>query len=165
MIDNKDMELDKDTVINIPADLPPTPTKGEGAEQPPGYITANPITYSTIKEFRAIQKENPTEAEIVLWEYLRNKKLGYKIRRQHVIEDFIADFVCLSKRLIIEIDGRIHDFQKEYDAMRTFVLNEKGYKVIRFTNDEVLSNPQQVANEIKKHLHARPDSIKNEEPS
>ena len=94
----------------------------------------------------------------MLWEYLRNKKTGHKIRRQHVIGNFITDFVCLSKKVIIEIDGEIHNFQKEQDEQRTIRLNKLDYEVIRFTNAEVLNSPYQVAQKIKAFLNNRPDS-------
>jgi hypothetical protein len=90
--------------------------KTEGLSQP-GYITANPKNYLFIKEMR---------------DSLKNKKTGYKIRRQHIIENFITDFVCLSKKVVIEIDGKIHLQQKEYDELRTARLNELEYEVIRF---------------------------------
>jgi very-short-patch-repair endonuclease len=118
----------------------------------PGYITANPLTYRFILEFRQYLKNNPTQAEKVLWEYLRNKKIIYKIRRQHMIDDFICDFVCLRKKVVIEIDGKIHDFQKEYDEIRTAKLIEHGYDVIRFSNEEVLSSPNNIAQKIKSFL-------------
>ena len=86
---------------------------------------------------------------------MRNKKTGHKIRRQHVIDNFITDFVCLPKKVVIEIDGEIHIRQKEYDALRTNTLNEKGYKVIRFTNAEVFANPALVATKIKEILDSR----------
>lgn len=119
---------------------------------PPRYVTANPLSYGIIKAFREELKNNPTPAEKILWGYLRNKKTGYKIRRQHVIDDFITDFVCLVKKVVIEIDGKIHLSYKEYDELRTFRLNQKGYEVIRFTNEEVYSNPELVAQKIKQKL-------------
>ena len=91
----------------------------------------------------------------MLWEFLRNKKTGHKIRRQHVIDNYIPDFVCLSKKVIIEIDGEIHKFQKEQDEMRTSNLNKYGYEVIRFSNDEVMNSPDQVAQKIKIYLNNR----------
>jgi very-short-patch-repair endonuclease len=118
----------------------------------PGYITANPHTYKFIKEIRDELKSNPTEAELVLWEYLKSKKTGHKIRRQHIIDDFITDFVCLRKKVIIELDGKIHEFQKEYDEMRTYRLIELGFKVIRFKNEEVLEFPEKIALRIKDFL-------------
>lgn len=122
-----------------------------------GYITANPAHYKFIKEMRDVLKDNPTEAEKVIWEYLRNKKTGHKIRRQHIIDDFITDFVCLRKKVVIEIDGKIHLKQKEYDELRTAMLKESGYEVVRFRNEEVFANPQSVADKIKGLL----DNIKD----
>ena len=121
----------------------------------PGYVTADLYNYRYLKEIREELRENYTEAEKLLWKYLRNKKTGYRIRRQHIIDNFITDFVCLSAKVVIEIDGKIHLQQKEYDELRTSTLNEKGYKVIRFTSEEVLSNPEYVAIQIKETLDAR----------
>jgi predicted helicase len=140
----------------------PTPPK-EGLSQP-GYITANAKNYFLIKEMRDSLKDNPTEAEKVMWEYLRNKKTGYKIRRQHIIDDFITDFVCLIKNVVIEIDGKIHLQQKEYDELRTARLNELGYEVIRFTNEEVFANPELVTLKIKEKLDSKSDLQSDETP-
>ncbi len=118
----------------------------------PGYVTANPYTYHIIKEIRDNLKEKQTKEEEMLWLFLKNKKTGYKIRRQHIIDSFIVDFVCLSKKTVIEIDGKIHLKQKEHDWVRTLRLNELGYDVIRFTNDEVLEKPELVAWRIKEIL-------------
>ncbi len=137
--------------------------KKEGLSQP-GYITANPKNYFFIKEMRDSIKVNPTEAEKVMWEYLRNKKTGYKIRRQHILENFITDFVCLSKKVIIEIDGKIHLKQKEYDELRTLRLNELGYEVIRFTNEEVFANTEFVTLKIKEKLDSKIDLHNDETP-
>ena len=132
--------------------------EGWGGVRKPGYNTANPYTYPIIKDYRKKLKEHQTEAERFIWEYLRDKKTGHRIRRQHVIGDFIADFVCLSKKVIIEIDGKIHKFQKEQDDQRTIRLNNLGYEVIRFTNAEVLNSPYQVAQKIKTYLNNRQNS-------
>ena len=132
--------------------------KKEGLSQP-GYVTANPKTYKLIKEMRDSLKDNPTEAEKVMWEYLRNKKTGYKIRRQHIIDNFITDFVCLSKKVVIEIDGKIHLKQKEYDELRTAKLTELDYEVIRFTNEDVFTNPELVASKIKQKLDTKIDFL------
>ena len=94
-------------------------------------------------------RKNLTPAERKLWNVLRNRNLGnFKFRRQHPIGSFIADFYCAEVKLVIEVDGGIHAFQKEYDEMRTAWLEERGYHVVRFQNEEVLSNITQVANEI-----------------
>jgi len=139
-------------VTSIEADSLPF-GKGRGGVQRPRYITANPYTYPVIKDYRKNLKDHQTKAELVLWEYLRNKKTGHKIRRQHVIDNFISDFVCISKKVIIEIDGEIHKFQKDKDDLRTIRLNTLGYEVIRFTNDDVLNAPYQVAQKIKTYLN------------
>jgi very-short-patch-repair endonuclease len=130
---------------------PQTYPKGEGVS--PGYITTDPQSYKLIKEFRVEIKKNPTKAESVLWEFLRKKKTGHNIRRQHIIGEYIADFVCLPMKVVIEVDGKIHEINKEADEIRTSRLNELGYKVIRFTNDEVLEFPSKVAGKIKEYLN------------
>ena len=83
-----------------------------------------------------------TVAERVLWNELRASQLGYKFRRQHVIGDFIVDFVCLSKRLVIEIDGAYHDqlCQVRFDQSRTESLQRMGFRVIRFNNEQQSNN-------------------------
>jgi very-short-patch-repair endonuclease len=132
-------------------------TNGTSEVKLPGYYTANPSSYRCIREFQKELRKNPTDAEKVMWELLRNKKTDYKIRRQHIIDNFIPDFVCLRKNLVIEIDGKIHLQQKEYDDLRTARLNELGFEVIRFSNEEVLENAELVASKIKQKL----DSIED----
>ena len=103
-----------------------------------------------LKEYAKENRKNSTDAENALWEALRNKQLGEKFRRQHVIGDFIADFISLSSKLVIEIDGDYHNEpeQKEADLLRTKFLNEIGFTVLRFTNEEVLGNTEDVINKI-----------------
>ncbi|EKY11818.1 leucine--tRNA ligase [Capnocytophaga sp. oral taxon 332 str. F0381] len=137
--------------------LPLAPSKGGGTaackSDRPYFMTGGNNAYRLIEEAKRMRKE-PTEAEAALWELLRDKKLGDKFRRQHLIDDFIVDFVCLSKNLVIEVDGGYHNdlTQKEYDEQRTLFLNEKGFRVIRFTNEEVLGNTEAVLKEIKQEL-------------
>lgn len=79
-----------------------------------------------------------TPAEQRLWSRLRDRQLhGYKFRRQHPIDRFVADFYCAAARLVVEIDGDSHADQRDYDAARTEYLNARGYAVIRFTNRDV----------------------------
>lgn len=118
----------------------------------PGYHTAKKQLWAALKDRSRENRKEPTEAESILWERVRDNRLGFKIRMQHAIEQFIADFVCLEKKLIIEIDGKIHETQKDQDTIRTFILEDTGYKVIRFTNDEVINKTDFVCNEIKKVL-------------
>jgi very-short-patch-repair endonuclease len=79
-----------------------------------------------------------TPAEAKLWQRLRRRQLsGHYFRRQHPIGNFITDFYCAEARLVVEVDGDVHVMQEEYDSVRTEWLEERGYRVIRFTNDEV----------------------------
>ena len=102
-----------------------------------------------------ILRKRMTKSEKVLWQELRSKKLGIKFRRQMplVFENyhFVADFYCADKRLIIEIDGDIHnDIEvKGYDEFREDILIQSGYKVIRFKNNEVINNLKNVLIKIK----------------
>ena len=118
----------------------------------PRWLTANKEFYKRFKYDRERLKNNMTSAEIVLWEYLRNKKLGVKFRRQHIIDFYIPDFVALSIKLIIEVDGKIHLSKKKEDAKRTRLLGIMGYKVIRFTNEEVENNIDMVLSKIKMEI-------------
>jgi len=127
-------------------------------DQKPGYVTANPYTYPIIIDFRKNLKDHQTPAELIIWKFLRNHKTGYKIRRQHIIGDFIVDFVCLLEKKIIEIDGPIHQFKKQHDQIRTDHLWLLGYEIIRFNNQEVLDSPELVVDKIKNFLHKQSGS-------
>lgn len=88
---------------------------------------------------RALRK-NPTDAEGKLWAHLRLRQLGgYKFRRQHPIGTYIVDFFCIEKKLIIEVDGGQYDDNKCYDSKRDKWLENKGFRVLRFWNNEVLT--------------------------
>ncbi len=104
---------------------------------------------------RAREMRQPqTPAEATLWRAIRGRNLGYKFRRQHPIDHFIIDFYCAEAKLCIEIDGASH-FEPEqgaYDAARTTFLEELGYKMIRFTNDDVRYNIHAVIDEIIKTI-------------
>ena len=96
-------------------------------------------------------RKGSTEAEKVLWEYLRDKKLnGLKFRRQHPLDKFIADFYCHEKKLVVELDGNVHDKKgiQQYDQVRTYDLEELGIRVIRFRNEEVINDPGNVIKKI-----------------
>ena len=122
------------------------------------YQTARPSTYALLKDLKNKNKGQSTQAEAILWECLRNKNLNHKFRRQHIIDMFIADFICLEKNLIIEVDGGYHNAseQKEADELRTQILNEIGFKVIRFTNEEIITNIDQVIHKINTILKSLP---------
>jgi uroporphyrinogen-III synthase len=101
-------------------------------------------------------RKEPTQAERVLWEELRNNRLnGAKFRRQHPLVGFILDFYCDKFKLCIEVDGGIHleTEQSEYDKSRDEYLKEFGVQTIRFTNDEVERDMERVLEVIRGHLH------------
>lgn len=118
------------------------------------YKTAHPDRYGILKMNASENKKYSTEAESILWECLKGKALGVKFRRQHCIGDYIADFVCLSSLLVIEIDGEYHnsDEQKQEDEIRTHNLNKLGFRVIRFTNEEVINETDYVLEAIENSI-------------
>jgi len=93
-----------------------------------------------------------TPAEKVLWNELRGNKLGVHFRRQQVIAGFIVDFYCHKIGLVIEVDGDIHNLQKEEDARREKVLKELGLRIIRFRNDEVENNLAGVITRVHENI-------------
>ena len=122
------------------------------------YETASVDRYDLLKEYAKENRQHMTAAEKTLWSLLRRTFYGFKFRRQHPINDFIADFICLEAKLIIEVDGAYHNEpqQQVNDRVRTDILSDMGYKVIRFTNEEVLQHPKDVINKIKEELNNRP---------
>jgi lysyl-tRNA synthetase class 2 len=99
-------------------------------------------------------RKKPTPAEATLWRLLRNGNLGgFKFRRQHPIDQFLADFCCPQHWLAIELDGPIHDRQVEEDAVRQEYIQRMGYRVTRFSNEDVLKNPQGAMRRIWEELH------------
>ena len=113
--------------------------------------------YSLLKEWARLNRKNPTNAEVILWNHLRGKELKTKFFRQYIIADYIVDFVSLEYNLIIEVDGAYHSEyeQQQYDESRTERLESFGFKLIRFTNDEVISQTELVIETIKKVLHEK----------
>jgi very-short-patch-repair endonuclease len=100
-------------------------------------------------------RSNMTQSEQLLWGYLNNNQLrGCRFRRQHPIHVFIADFYCHTAKLVIELDGGIHDIseQKEYDSGRTYEIESFGLTVIRFTNEQLTNDLPNVLNQIMKCL-------------
>lgn len=89
-----------------------------------------------------------------MWDELKGKRLGVRFRRQHVIGEYIADFVCLDYRLVVEVDGKYHDAaqQQENDQIRTQWLNANGFTVIRFVNEEVIGATEAVVKKIRDEL-------------
>ena len=96
-------------------------------------------------------RQESTEAEKLLWTELRNRKLnGLKFRRQHALDKFIVDFYCNERKLVVELDGGVHDekINKEYDEARTAMLGGLGIYTLRFRNDEVINNIESVLQKI-----------------
>lgn len=111
------------------------------------FLGANNLIFENAKELR----KNLTNAELVLWEYLKQKPFGYKFRRQHPLGNYIADFYCHKMKLVIEIDGNVHDNLevKRQDEIREKDLKEAGLSIIRFRNEEVEKRLETVINKIE----------------
>jgi imidazole glycerol-phosphate synthase subunit HisF len=111
------------------------------------FYGASKLLFERAKELRG----NMTQAELVLWEYLRQHPLGYKFRRQHPLGIYIVDFYCHKIKLVIEVDGSIHNLQvvNDVDVERQRHLEMEGLKVIRFTNEEILKTKEVVIEKIK----------------
>jgi very-short-patch-repair endonuclease len=107
---------------------------------------------STLRQRARNLRKNGTDAERHLWYYLRANRFGYKFKRQVPLKRFILDFVCLEKRLIVELDGGQHQDNQAYDEQRTIELNQMGFQVLRFWNNDVLMNTEGVLEVIRQAL-------------
>lgn len=114
------------------------------------FLGATNLVFKNAGELR----KNMTHSEMLLWEYLRQKPLGYKFRRQHPLGPFIADFYCHALKLVIEVDGSIHDQKdiKEWDTERQQMLEQEGLRFLRFTNVEVEKKFETVVNNIEQYI-------------
>jgi 5-methyltetrahydrofolate--homocysteine methyltransferase len=152
-------------------DKVPSPAlpKGKGVEERKpntNYKTGNSDLFKKLHDRAIDMRKTPTKAEAILWENLKGDKIeNAHFRRQHLIEEFIVDFVCLKLNLVIEVDGEIHATKENalYDERRTKLLNQAGFNVIRFSNNEVLNNIKDVLEKIKKELHSLQSTAVNEE--
>ena len=135
--------------------------KGVGEGEMPRYFTTNPELWKALQGKALEMRKNPTNGEKIMWDLLRRNNLsptlpegegenprGFHFRRQHIVDRFIADFVCIEKKLVVEIDGDIHDYLKSEDQERTEVLNQLGFEVVRFTNSEIIKKPEDVLRKI-----------------
>lgn len=123
------------------------------------HYRAEPHTF----EFARHLRENMTKAECVLWEHLKGKQLGgLKFRRQHPMGAYIVDFYCHSQKLIVEVDGKYHedDIQQQKDNFRDSEMERFEIQVLRFTNQEVLTQIEQVLKKIKEIALSRTPSNK-----
>lgn len=103
--------------------------------------------------FAQQMRKRPTRTEKIIWEIVRGKKLGFSIRRQHIILGYIVDFYCPAKRLAIELDGGVHKNQVEYDKKRDIAISSLGIKVLRFDNKQVLHDLGSVILKINNYLN------------
>ncbi|MBO5740597.1 MAG: endonuclease domain-containing protein [Bacteroidaceae bacterium] len=120
------------------------------------YKTASPDRYRLLKGFALENRKNQTLAEQVLWNHIRAEQLDVKVLRQHIIGDYIVDFLIPDVSLIIEVDGLYHAKcrQMQEDEQREETLNRMGYRVIRFTNEEVLYDTDNVLETIIKEIES-----------
>lgn len=119
------------------------------------YETASSDRYEILKHNARKNRCRQTDAETIVWEYLRAGRMGVKFRRQHPIADYIVDFVCLNQGLIVEIDGEYHNdsAQMDDDRIREYRLTSLGYRVLRFTNQQVMEDIDSVTEKIKNSLY------------
>lgn len=132
-----------------------------------GAHTADAVLYGRLKEHANHNRKNPTEAESILWNMLRGNGLNLHFRRQHIIQDFIVDFFCVDKGLSIELDGGYHlsKEQQQEDARRTQELQRLGVTELRFTNEELFLQPDQVLSKIKDVASHLPSRVASHLPS
>ena len=118
------------------------------------YQNADPFYYGQLKVWAKEMRAKPTEAEAILRDNVRANNLGHKFLYQYIIGQFIVDFLCPDSKLVIEVDGGYHsEIEQEYDdEQRSLWLEKMGYKVIRFSNEQVISDIDNVLKEIKKYL-------------
>ena len=117
--------------------------------------------YQAAKELGRKLRKNSTRSEEIFWAEVRNRKLlGKKFLRQYPLflkcmdkkTFFIADFYCHENRLVVEINGRSHEYQKDYDELRTHIINDLGIEVVRFKNEEIEENMPRVLDKIREVL-------------
>ena len=119
------------------------------------FELADPFFYDMLKEYARENRRNQTEAEEFLWRQLKGNALGVKFKRQLIILNYIADFACLEKSLVIEVDGGYHFSHKqmELDAYRTEDLEKLGFKVLRFRNENVIRDIELVLKKIQDYIN------------
>ena len=113
--------------------------------------TADPVSYKLLEERAKEHRKNPTEAEDAFWKMASGNAFGVKFRRQHVIDNYIVDFVSLEGKLVVEIDGGYHFTQEQQidDNLRSQVLKDYGFTILRLKNEEVIADPEEVKAKIK----------------
>ena len=111
-------------------------------------------------------RHQPTDAESLLWEFLKQKPLGIKFRRQHPYAIYILDFYCHALKLVIEVDGSIHNLEevKNNDQQRQHLLEKDGVIVLRLTNEEILTELEKVIRKIEHQIHSITNKSSTNEP-
>lgn len=120
----------------------------------PKWMTADDYEYDLLKANAKENRRNMTEAESAFWSMVKGSAMGQRCLRQYIIGDYIVDFYFRKSKLIVEIDGGYHNTpeQQHNDAIRQNWLEHMGYKVVRFTNEEVLFDTEYILNELKNLL-------------
>ena len=121
----------------------------------PDFKSSSPDIYLLLKENARKNRKRMTEAETIIWERLRRIPRPFSFRRQHIIGDYIVDFACLSKKLVVEVDGEYHntDEQMVLDNVRTEFLNRMGFRVVRFANEQVVNSINDVVAQIEELIY------------
>ncbi len=160
--DEPDRIINADSILRFITDSAPvSPSlrsgEGTGVGSKLAHTRTSAHLWSQIKPLAREMRKDPTPAEDMLWQALRGKQVrGYRFRRQHPIDRFIVDFFCPEIRLVVEVDGPIHEQQAEYDALRQAFIESLGIHVLRFTNDLVLQDMQGVLAQIEEAVQSPP---------
>ena len=127
------------------------------------WMTADSMEYGLLKANAKSNRMNMTDAESVFWSLVKGNALGQRCLRQHIIGDYIVDFLFRKSKLVVEIDGGYHttEEQQELDVIRTEWLEGQGYHVIRFSNEQVLFDTEMVMERVKNEI--RKSSINRED--
>ena len=137
--------------IDIPLNKPKYSINlsGEGYRQ-----TADPISYERLEEKAKENRKKPTEAEDAFWKMAGGNSFGVKFRRQHIINNYIVDFVSLKGKLVVEIDGGYHNTQEQQieDNLRSQTLKDYGFSILRLKNEEVINDPEGVKDKVEMAL-------------
>ena len=145
----------KEWVNLAQVDLTPNPSPKERGMKDPGYINSTVEEWRRTLQFARQNRKDATVEEDIIWQEIRNRKIGdYKFRRQHPIAGYIPDFVCLEKKLIVEIDGEYHNAEEQikFDKARESWLKENGFTMIRISNFKVNNALNSVLEDIEQAL-------------
>ncbi len=157
--------------FEIQGSASPRPSPGGEGESPGSskqkfFKTADESNWYILKEYGRTNRKNPTEAEDILWQRLRNNQLGAKVRRQHTIQGYIVDFAFLEVKLVIEVDGEYHndEEQKIYDNARTKFMNQFSLGLLRFTNEQVINDTEEVIKKIRASIEKQKKKLTTASP-